>query len=259
MSDVGLIRSVEEVAANSWPAAIVEMLDGWRLRATPAVTVRRSNSVLPNGPSDRTPLEQKLAAVEMFYDGYGIPARYQVSEAAVPDDLDDVLASRGFEIEAPVDIMVAQLDEVEALTHDREIDAGVETTSEATEEWLDAMFEVAPRGERDVFRAAILDRIDRAVRYASVRDGREVEAVGMCVADGDWLGIYSMATHPEARRRGFATAILRALAQSGMRLGATRAYLQTERTNAPAHALYERVGFTTAYGYHYRTRNLSGR
>jgi ribosomal protein S18 acetylase RimI-like enzyme len=254
MTELELVRAVEEVAANSWPAAIVEMLDGWRLRATPSVTVRRSNSVLPNGGAGRVPLESKLAAVEDFYAGHDIPARYQVSGAAVPESLDDVLASRGFEIEAPVDIMVARLDQVEALTRGREIADGVGIESEPSEEWLDAMFEVAPRGERDVFRAAILDRIDRPVRYASVLDGREALAVGMCVADGDWLGIYSMATHPEARRRGFATAILRSLAQSGRRLGATRAYLQTERTNGPAHALYERVGFATAYGYHYRTK-----
>jgi GNAT superfamily N-acetyltransferase len=76
----------------------------------------------------------------------------------------------------------------------------------------------------------------------------------MCVADGEWLGIYSMATRPEARRRGLATAVLRELARTGRELGAARGYLQTERTNAASHALYGRVGFAIAYGYHYRTK-----
>jgi ribosomal protein S18 acetylase RimI-like enzyme len=116
------------------------------------------------------------------------------------------------------------------------------------------MVGVTARGERATFRAAILDRIDRPVRYAAVVAGDEVVAVGMGVVDADWLGVFSMATLPEHRRRGHATRLLGALKRFGAERSATRAYLQTEHVNAASHGLYEGLGFTTAYGYHYRTR-----
>jgi hypothetical protein len=87
--------------------------DGWRLRATPAVDARRSNSVLPNGDSGEVPLKEKLAIVEDFFGRRGLPVRYQLSPAAEPAGLvDDVLAARGFQIETSADIQVANLAEV---------------------------------------------------------------------------------------------------------------------------------------------------
>jgi hypothetical protein len=38
---------IEQLAVNAWPAATVQLVDGWLLRHTPAVARRRSNSALP--------------------------------------------------------------------------------------------------------------------------------------------------------------------------------------------------------------------
>jgi GNAT superfamily N-acetyltransferase len=73
------------------------------------------------------------------------------------------------------------------------------------------------------------------------------------VAERGWLGLFCMATLPEARRCGVATRALRALVGWGLGQGCTRAYLQVEEDNAAARALYEGLGFATLYGYHYRT------
>ena len=69
-----------------------------------------------------------------------------------------------------------------------------------------------------------------------------------------WTGVYAMGTRPEARRRGAATSILRALAQWAHDRGAARMYLQVETTNDGARQLYTRAGFETAYR---ERRNLS--
>jgi ribosomal protein S18 acetylase RimI-like enzyme len=66
-----------------------------------------------------------------------------------------------------------------------------------------------------------------------------------------------MVTQVAYRRRGLATALLHALAAWGQKCGASRAYLQVMQDNAPAQALYERVGFRTLYGYHYREKSLA--
>jgi ribosomal protein S18 acetylase RimI-like enzyme len=57
---------------------------------------------------------------------------------------------------------------------------------------------------------------------------------------------------PEQRRRGVAQSLLRTLAGWAGEQGAERLYLQVERDNAPARRLYDRLGFTEAYRYHYR-------
>ena len=244
-------RAVEELAANAWPASIVQIVDGWRLRATPGIDARRSNSVLPTGGSSAIDLDDKLALVDAFYAARELPVRFQMSPAAVPADLDELLAERGLGIEAPVDVMVADLAEVDASATGG---TAVEISDEPEDVWLDTMLGITARGERWLLRSAVLDRIGPSARYAWVPDGDRAIAVGMGVVERGWLGIFSMATVPDRRRRGHARSVLHALAEFGLTAGATRAYLQTERGNATSHALYEGAGFRTAYGYHYRTR-----
>jgi GNAT superfamily N-acetyltransferase len=235
----------------------VQVVDGWRLRAAPGVDARRSNSVLPIGGSESVPLEEKLGIVEDFYGRRGKPVRYQVSPAVDPPGLDEVLAERGFEVEASADIMVADLAGMDEWTVAPE--SRVVSADSPDDRWLSTLLAVTPRADPARFRETILDRIGPpAVYVVAVRDDQPL-GVGMAVAERGWLGIFSMATLPHARRRGTATAVLNELAVWGRRQGATRAYLQTERDNEAAHALYERAGFRTAYGYHYRTRESASR
>jgi hypothetical protein len=42
------IYLLEELAANAWPAEVVQFVDGWRFRYTLGVSSRRVNSVWPN-------------------------------------------------------------------------------------------------------------------------------------------------------------------------------------------------------------------
>jgi ribosomal protein S18 acetylase RimI-like enzyme len=62
-----------------------------------------------------------------------------------------------------------------------------------------------------------------------------------------------VATAASARRRGIASHVVHALTTWAVEHGARRLYLQVESTNAAAHALYGRAGFTRSHGYHYRT------
>ena len=105
----------------------------------------------------------------------------------------------------------------------------------------------------------ILERIGASgsarAGYALASLGGEPAATALGVADGPWLGVFSVATLPEFRRRAAATALLRALARWGATLGASRAYLQVERDNRIAFDLYLSDGFREVYGYHYRVRD----
>jgi GNAT superfamily N-acetyltransferase len=77
-------------------------------------------------------------------------------------------------------------------------------------------------------------------------------ASGLGVVDGARAGIFAMLTVPERRGEGAATALLVALGRWATERGARELYLQVERDNPAALALYARAGFRERYGYHYR-------
>jgi N-acetylglutamate synthase len=97
---------------NAWPAATVEVADGWLLRHTPAVARRRSNSALPppsaapTGPARRA---QALELVERFYARHDQPALVQVSPAELHGALDRELANRGWRHQAPTVVLTVPI------------------------------------------------------------------------------------------------------------------------------------------------------
>lgn len=254
------ILHLERLAYRAWPAAEVRALGGWRLRYTAGVT-RRANSVWPNEADDALPMARQLAAVEDFYTRRELPVRYQICPAAQPPDLDALLEWRGYMSDARTCVQVADSAAVIAATAGRAADpSAVTITPTPSDEWF-ALYCAAEsvQGRAAAVRRGILGRIARRTAYAVLTlDGRRV-ATGLGVLDGAWLGLFSVATAPEARRRGAATAVLHALASWGRRHAAHALYLQVMRDNLPARTLYERAGFRTLYDYHYRESRLPAR
>lgn len=70
--------------------------------------------------------------------------------------------------------------------------------------------------------------------------------------EGDLVGLFDVFTAPHARTRGWARALCRSMLQQAHADGARSAYLQVEADNGAARAVYHRLGFADAYGYHYR-------
>jgi GNAT superfamily N-acetyltransferase len=222
---------------------------GWRLRFSGGAG-RRANSVLPNAEAGGLGLDERIALAERFYAGRGWPARFQLSPAARPAGLDDALAARGYAVEARSEVHVAALAEVLARSDAGADGAAVLETPDP--EWLAAW----PGGSP--LAADLLGRIGPPAAYALLRRDGEPVAVGRAVAERGWLGVFGMATRPEARRTGAATAILGALARWGVAAGAERAYLQVEAGNDPALALYAGAGFRLHHRYLYRVADHPG-
>jgi ribosomal protein S18 acetylase RimI-like enzyme len=70
---------------------------------------------------------------------------------------------------------------------------------------------------------------------------------------GELLGLYSVLTAPVARMRGLGSALCRCMIARAAAEGARHAYLQVDADNAAARSIYQRLGFSDAYRYHYRT------
>jgi len=231
----------DDLVAAAWPAPYSQDMGGWLLRHAAGVT-KRANSVLPAGEPP-LPLEAAIERVEGAYGDLGLPPAFQLSAASRPSGLDEALAARGYDVVDPTLAMAAELDGPGARD-------GVMITTRPSAEWKDVWWSVDGRGGAE--ELAMAERILTGVPAGyAVLDGM---AVGRGVPQGEWLGIYAMAVRPEARRRGLARQVLRALTAWGYEQGCRRAYLVVVEANAAARTLYESSGFRNAGGYHYRVR-----
>ncbi len=250
------ILLLETLAANAWPPEQSVELDGWRLRCARGVT-RRANSVWPNGGGGMTGLQAKLEAVEHFYAALGQPTIFQICAAAQPATLDDLLDRRGYSANSYTYVQTAAIGDLLANLPPLRLRPQFElqVSEEFDEEWFDlycASEEVS--GRAAAVRRSILGRIQPSHGFALLRSAGQPAAVGLGVTEGDWLGVFCMATLPAYRRQGAAGAILRTLAIWSQLYGAESAYLQVMVHNGDAQQLYAKAGFTTAYGYHYREK-----
>lgn len=117
--------------------------------------------------------------------------------------------------------------------------------------WLAAWGACEGRDRDDVAAHAhtVLARLPGRVAYALVPPA---QAVGLAVCDRKRVGLFCVAVDPARRRGGLGTAIVRALMAWGREHGAREAFLDVEQRNAPALALYARLGFRAAYDYVHR-------
>ncbi len=129
----------------------------------------------------------------------------------------------------PVDLLIERL----AGPEDLDAVAALEATT-FTNPWTREML------ERE------LQQSDVARVYVARLPERRVAAFCACWLVYDELHINTIAVDSTFRRRGLATALMVHILDDAAAQGATRAYLEVRRSNLPAQALYESLGFTVA-------------
>lgn len=239
------IRALEMAGHATWPAFEEEWIGDWLIRAARGMS-RRNNSVTPMGDPGM-PVATAIARCEAWFEDRDIPSIFRFTDLA-PPDLEGVLERRGYRLEDSTSVMATEIGPTE-------VDAHIVVCGEPRPSWMDVMVAERDRGpehRRTVER--LLNGTDNAGGYAEyVIDGSTV-AVGSMAVAGEHAAIFNMNTLPPHRRRGLATAILRALLARAAELGARTAMLQVRLDNPGAIALYEREGFTPRYEYWYRQR-----
>lgn len=100
-------------------------------------------------------------------------------------------------------------------------------------------------------RSHPVELVDRTGLTVTARIGDV--ASGVAAYDRDWVGFRSIEIDPDHRRQGLGRSVMAALLEWGAEQGASTAYLQVLGDNAPALALYERLGFATHHAYRYLT------
>lgn len=201
-----------------WPDLTTEPLGEWTLRHSSTSTARRANSVLAFGSSGVD--EDYERVVDFYADRTGRPIA-----AVLPDSDEDALfRGHGWVLESN--------------------DA-------------DTLFQLAPVAQ--AMRAVASRRASLAPQPPATYDGDgDVVTIrlgdrarGTAAYGDDWVGFRGIEVPPEHRRQGLGLAVMAALLDWGAERGATTAYLQVLGDNAPALALYERLGFVTHHAYRY--------
>jgi ribosomal protein S18 acetylase RimI-like enzyme len=232
---------------GSWPAAHTEPLGAWLLRASGGFSAR-ANSVMATGDPG-VPLPAALDRVRAFYTGHGLPAWAQVVVGSGTHRLledDGWVGARPGEADSELQLVsVAQA--ARAVRRLRPDDAAAEVVDHVDPAWL-ATDERAREHGRDAL--AVLEGPDQ-VGFARVVEDGAVVARGRIAAVEDWAGITDVWVSADRRRRGLALTVLDALLSWAAERGATTAYLQVRGDNAPALALYGRLGFRTHHTYRY--------
>ncbi len=234
---------LERLAARTWRGLEEERFGDWLLRASDGFT-GRANSVLTVGEPPG-PLADAVRTVARWYTDRGLRPMAQVPLPGA-EDVDAAFAAAGWGTVEDVLVLTADLDG-RALP-----DVRVDLAPEPDDAWLTGyryrgtpLPPVARRvllGADDVVFAAV--RLDPApAPLAAVARG--------AVVDG-WLCVTAVTVDDRYRRRGLGTAVMAALGGWGRSRGARSCLLQVVESNAPALALYARLGFTEHHRYHYR-------
>jgi len=242
------IRLLEDIGADAWPPATTVWLAGWRLSLDRGVT-RRANSVLPNATRPVGVVAALIAEVEHRYRERGLRPCFKLTAAAEPADLDRRLARRGYLAEGHSLVLVA---DARTLAAPHSPNITVALADRPTQAWLEACWPDGQDADERSARRAIVERLRLPRAFALARLGTTPGGAALAVADRGWAGLTAVHTLPEQRRRGVAQSLLRALAGWALEQDLKHLYLQVERDNTPARRLYAGLGFSEAYGYHYR-------
>jgi GNAT superfamily N-acetyltransferase len=244
------VRDLEDVMADGWRALDVEWLAGpgsWLLRASEGFT-GRGNSALPLADLDPPPLAQ----VVRWYASRGLPATVVLPEPLRDGDtapspgLRRALEAAGWVERTPTRVLVARARDVPPAAPPEPLAVSLAETPD--DGWL-GLYRY--RGQQLPPVALRLLTSAPPQVFASVREAGETLAVGRLAVARGWGGITAMEVAPSARRRGLARAVLAALADAAVRLGAPSLYLQVAEDNAGARALYEAAGFVDHHRYAY--------
>jgi GNAT superfamily N-acetyltransferase len=250
------MADLQRVMVEGWPPTERAALGGWMLRAAGGFT-GRANSVLPLGDPGM-PLPQAVKAAEQWYAERQLRPVFSLvgpEGFAVTDDvLGNLLASGGYTDVNRTVVMTGPVASLVPAGRGREptVDgAEAVTVREGRAPWPEwwAASDERRRRHRDIAQAIMAGSPDQVL--LSLERGAETVATARVAFAHAWAGVFGLHVAPGSRRQGLATALMGAAAAQARDRGIRSMYLQVERTNAPAVALYRRLGCATHHEYVY--------
>ena len=199
-------------------------------------------------------MEEKVQYCEEIYRRWGTPAIFKISPLVNPG-FDAMLADRGYVVQHTTHVMTMDL----ANFAKKDPAVAVTVSSFIPPKWIDSLF--ALKSTTNVMHRMVVPSMYRAIPKETICTSIQDEtgtivATGLGIRDRDYVGVYAIHVHPAYRHRHYASSICRTILSEGIRLGATKAYLQVVEGNTPAITLYESLGFSYFYTYWFRAKNV---
>jgi N-acetylglutamate synthase len=250
MSEIShqLIQTIEEISLNSWPSLQQILYDGWILRFANGHT-KRANSVNSVYPGTKDVYE-KIERCERIYIENKLTPIFRITPLAYPQNLDEILASAGYEKKDVVSVQVLDLELFQPQT------AGdIRHWTEFSQDWLDSFVRLSSVPvESQATLAGILRNIVSKKCFAVFLKDNQVVSCGLGVLEGQYVALFEIVTAKHERNKGFAKALIINILDWAKQNGAKTAYLQVVMNNEAALNLYSKLGFKGVYQYFYRIK-----
>ncbi|MDP9045079.1 MAG: GNAT family N-acetyltransferase [Pseudomonadota bacterium] len=245
---VELLSRVEDAGINASAPPQQLWLDGWLVRFSPGKAKRaRCINAVAEG---RLSLHDRVEACHRVLATAGLPLLFRITPFTLPAGLDAQLSVLGMPRIDDTRVMV-----LADLPHAAPpLPPGMSIEAIGLEAFAHRVggFRGSPLAQRQAQAHRLRESPVPFQAYEIREDGAAV-GCGQLALEGTLVGLYDVFTVESARGRGLASLLCRHLLARARAQGARQAYLQVEGDNAPARAVYARIGFQDGYAYHYRT------
>lgn len=239
------IAELESAFLTAWPAVRTAHDRSWIWREAGGYT-KRANSTQAHDPADDADAARRLERTAALSHKHGIPPVFRVTPLAGPGVL-AALATAGWRAFDPSRVMSMPLAAPLTATASADI---LPATDPAYLADL-ARLEGYDAKTTDLL-AGILNLIAAPSAGILLRDGTGRAVAGALAVQTGRIGVFlNVVTAADRRGQGLGTHLMRAALAWTAEAGAPHAALQVTAGNAPALALYRRLGFVDRYGYHY--------
>jgi ribosomal protein S18 acetylase RimI-like enzyme len=248
MSNKDLIRLLQEISCNAWPAVKNHILNGWIVRLAEGIT-RRANSVLPLCYYGNDALKD-IKQVEQLYKQWNLPSVFQIPDYCEPQKLLSILEERGYVKEAESLVMLCSANEISNISQNEVFSYSHE--EQESDEWFNALQQFNSASDNRIKGVRkIISRIKQPKNFFYAKKNETIVGVALAIIERSHLGIYNMTTNPELRRQGIARSIIFEMKKWCQEKDIENIYLQVQGDNLGAIKLYKSVNLTETFRYRY--------
>ncbi|WDR04700.1 GNAT family N-acetyltransferase [Devosia rhodophyticola] len=247
MSSLEDVQAIEAVFERAWPA-VEELRDGdWVARFSGGYTKRANSIVFMGGAGEDGALAQRMARLEAACEARQMRPCYRITPLA-PKGAVEALEARGW---TRFDRSVVQTMALRKAM--RAVGALTQLFELTDAHWQAALVDMAGGNANAAALGEIIARIAVPAKGVLVYDDSQQPVGAALVVSADGIAVFlNVVVAQNARRQGFGQALMHSALNWAVQGGAQRAAIQVQADNGPALALYQGLGFTEIYDYHYR-------